>query len=152
MTNGAQATQSSVLHTIRMLTWVVGIVLGVASVFGAIFLRDLGLLSANSYTSYLPSLYFIALNTSIIALAESFGLAFFTRRDQDAHIVRLFIQFIALLVLVFAGFILYAKSVTRLSVPNVVTDWLDVGTPFIIILMAGSVVASMKNALSRLAG
>jgi hypothetical protein len=112
-TAAAATTQNSAIHTIRMLTWVTGIVLGVASVFGALFLRDLTFFSPSSYASYLPSLYFIALNTSIIALAESFGLAFFTRKDQNDKVVRLFIRFIALLVVVFTGFILYAKSVTR---------------------------------------
>lgn len=147
----AQA-QLNAIHTIRMLTWVVGIGLGVASVAGAIFLRGLAFSTANTYTTYLPSLYFIALNTSIIALAESFGLAFFTKRDQLPALVRLFALFIVLLVLVFVDFILYAKSIIRLADQGTQTDWLDVFTPFAIILLAGIVVASMKNALSRLQG
>ena len=133
-----------------MLTWFVGIILGIASVFGAIFLRDIGLFAASSYTSYLPSLYFIALNTAILALAESFGLAFFANRDETGHIVRLFVQFVALLIFVFAGFILYAKSVIRLSEKNINTDWFDVLTPFLIILIGGGIVASMKKALNKL--
>jgi hypothetical protein len=152
MTSDAAPTQTDAIHTIRMLTWVIGIILGIASVAGAIFLRDLAFSAANSYTTYLPSLYFIALNTSIIALAECFGLAFFVKRDQDQNVVRLFVQFIALLVLVFADFILYAKSVFRLSVQSLQTDWLDVSTPLIIILLAGIVISSMKNTLSKLQG
>jgi hypothetical protein len=152
MTNGVGPTQADTINTIRMLTWIVGIILGVTSVGGAIFLRDLTFSAASSYTTYLPSLYFIALNTSIVALAESFGLAFFTKKDQHADVVRLFIRFISLLVLVFVGFILYAKSVFRLSAQNIQTDWMDVGTPLMIILLAGVVVASMKNTLSRLQG
>jgi hypothetical protein len=152
MASDAAPTQTDAIHTIRMLTWVIGIMLGIASVAGAIFLRDLAFSIANSYTTYLPSLYFIALNTSIIALAECFGLAFFVKRDQHQNVVRLFVQFIALLILVFADFILYAKSVFRLSIQNVQTDWLDVSTPLIIILLAGIVISSMKNTLSKLQG
>jgi hypothetical protein len=76
----------------RMAVWLLGIILGVCSVFGALSLRSVSFFAPASYLNYLPSLYFIALNTAVIALAEAFGFAFLAKRDGiEHHILKLLI-------------------------------------------------------------
>ncbi|SRR6266852_5985879 len=152
MTNNAPP--STVSQHIRLLVWFFGIILAVGSIFGALYLRNFAFLSARSYTNYLPSLHFIALNTSIVALTEAFGLAFLVNKDkgEEAQVIRLVITFISLFVFVFVVFLIYSKSVMNLSSQSLVIEWSDVTIAFSNIILAVIIVGFMKNWLNKITG
>lgn len=136
---------------IRMRVWGLGICLAILSVLAAIVLRNISLIESQSYRQYIPSLYFVALNTAIIALAEGFGLAFLTRRDGiEKEVMRLLAAFMLLLVFILIVFVLYTKSVINLGTASAAPDWWDVAVPFSNIAIAASIVGFMKSALNKI--